>query len=62
MASALGFGPVRVESPQGRADYAAAQRTFAERATPLRDRLIAAIDAVQAGYTRCGTILNASGP
>ncbi|MBC3191996.1 3-methyladenine DNA glycosylase [Pseudonocardia sp. C8] len=36
-----GFTPVRIETPQGRADYARAQAGFAERAAPLRDRLIA---------------------
>ncbi len=38
----LGFEPVRIETPQGKQEYAAAQRGFAERAGPLRDRLIAA--------------------
>ncbi|HEX6683575.1 MAG TPA: hypothetical protein VF062_12310 [Candidatus Limnocylindrales bacterium] len=36
----LGYEPVRVETPEGRAEYAAAQRDFAERAKPLRDKLI----------------------
>jgi hypothetical protein len=40
----LGFPPVRVETPEGRAEYVAAQRSFAERAAPLRDELIRAID------------------
>jgi hypothetical protein len=38
--SALGYEPVRVETPEGRATYAVAQRDFAERAAILRDRLI----------------------
>jgi hypothetical protein len=42
--SALGFDPVPVESAEGRAQYVAAQRMFAERAAPLRARLIEAID------------------
>ncbi|MDP9797229.1 hypothetical protein J2S43_005741 [Catenuloplanes nepalensis] len=42
----LGYPPVRVETPEGRAEYAAAQRGFAERAAPLRARLITAIDAL----------------
>jgi hypothetical protein len=46
--AALGYPPVRVETPEGRAEYAAAQRGFAERAAPLRDRLIRAIDALGA--------------
>ncbi len=41
--SALGYAPVRVETPEGRATYAAAQRGFAERAAVVRDRLIAAL-------------------
>jgi hypothetical protein len=42
--AALGYEPVRVETPEGRAEYAAAQRTFADRAAPLRSRLVDAID------------------
>jgi hypothetical protein len=42
--AALGYEPVRVETPQGRSEYAGHQRGFAERAAPLRARLIAAID------------------
>ncbi|WP_433285926.1 3-methyladenine DNA glycosylase [Micromonospora sp. CA-244673] len=40
----LGYPPVRVETPEGRAEYAAAQRGFAERAGELRGRLLAALD------------------
>lgn len=43
----LGYPPVRVETPEGRAEYAAAQRGFTERAAPLRARLIEAIDALR---------------
>jgi hypothetical protein len=46
----LGYPPVRIETPEGRAEYAMAQRDFAERAAPLRARLIAAIDSAD----RCG--------
>jgi hypothetical protein len=35
-----GFSPVRIETPEGRAHYARAQSAFADRAAPLRDRLI----------------------
>ena len=38
----LGYPPVRIETPEGRAEYAAAQRRFAERASPLRAALIGA--------------------
>ncbi|MEN3264955.1 3-methyladenine DNA glycosylase [Pseudonocardia sp.] len=37
----LGYSPVRIETPSGRAEYARAQAAFGERAAPLRDRLIA---------------------
>jgi len=38
---ALGFDPIRVETPEGRAEYERHQRRFAERGAPIRDRLIA---------------------
>ena len=38
--SALGYAPVRVETSEGRATYAAAQRAFAERAGKLRSRIV----------------------
>ena len=38
--SGLGYKPVAVETPAGKATYAAAQRGFADRAGPLRRRLI----------------------
>src|SRR5581483_1197236 len=41
--AALGYHPVRVETPEGRAEYAAAQRAFAERAAPLRARLLQSV-------------------
>ena len=34
----LGFAPIRVETAEGKAEYAAAQRAFAERGAPLRRR------------------------
>ena len=36
-----GVVPVRIETAEGKATYAAAQRDFARRAEPLRARLIA---------------------
>ena len=36
----LGYEPVRVETAEGKQEYAAAQRAFAERAGRLRSRLI----------------------
>jgi hypothetical protein len=36
----LGFAPVRIETAAGKQEYAAAQRGFAERGAPLRQRLV----------------------
>lgn len=36
----LGLEPVRIETPEGKAAYVDAQRSFAERGRPLRERLI----------------------
>jgi hypothetical protein len=38
----LGFEPVRIETPEGKAAYVEAQRGFAERGAPLRARLVEA--------------------
>ncbi|MEZ5097629.1 MAG: hypothetical protein R2731_16960 [Nocardioides sp.] len=38
--------PVPIETPEGRQEYAAAQRAFADRAAPLRARLLAACRAL----------------
>lgn len=39
--SDLGYRPIPVETTEGKQQYAASQRVFAERAAPLRERLIA---------------------
>jgi hypothetical protein len=44
----LGYQPVRIETPEGKAEYAAAQRGFAEQAAPLRLRLIEECDRLLA--------------
>ena len=44
--TALGLEPVAVETPEGRAAYAAAQRSFALRAAPLRQRLLDVLDGL----------------
>jgi len=36
----LGYQPVAVETPEGKAEYVAAQRVFADRAAPLRAALL----------------------
>jgi hypothetical protein len=38
--AALGYPPIRIETPEGRAEYERRQRDFAERSQPLRQRLI----------------------
>jgi len=41
---ALGFAPITIETPEGRAEYEQHQRSFAARGEPLRARLIALCD------------------
>ena len=38
---ALGFEPIAIETPEGRAEYERHQRAFASRSEPLRERLLA---------------------
>jgi hypothetical protein len=42
--TALGYEPIAIETSDGRAEYVAHQRDFAERASGLRATLIAALD------------------
>jgi hypothetical protein len=42
--AALGFAPIRIELPEGRAEYESRQRDFASRSQPLRARLIATFE------------------
>ena len=44
----LGYLPVRIETPDGKAEYARRQRGFAERAAPLRQALVEVCEAVLA--------------
>jgi hypothetical protein len=48
--SALGYPPVRVETASGKQEYVAAQRAFADRGAPLRQRLV----------EQCGRLLDAA--
>ena len=48
--SALGYTPVRIETRDGRAEYAATQRAFADRAAPLRQDLIDRCAALLDGF------------
>jgi len=43
----LGHEPVRIETPEGRAEYAAQQKAFARRAAPLRARLRATAEKLE---------------
>jgi hypothetical protein len=42
--SALGYQAVAIETAAGKAEYASAQRAFAQRARPLREQLVALCD------------------
>ncbi|QYJ04510.1 hypothetical protein KUV85_02175 [Nocardioides panacisoli] len=44
----LGFEPIRIETPEGKREYADLQRHFADRAAPLRQRLIDECDRLLA--------------
>jgi hypothetical protein len=43
---AWGYQPIRIETPEGKQEYAALQRGFADRAAPLRQRLVAGCEAL----------------
>lgn len=42
-----GYPPIRIETPEGRAEYVRHQRSFSERAQQLRARLLAALDHLE---------------
>lgn len=42
----LGYEPIRIETPSGRAEYAAAQRGFTVRSNALRRRLLEVLDRI----------------
>ncbi len=44
----LGLDPVRIETPEGKQEYVAAQRAFAGRGAPLRQRLVDVCDRLLA--------------
>ncbi len=46
---ALGYAPVAIETPAGREEYEAHQRSFAERSQPLRQQLLALCERLLAG-------------
>ena len=46
--SSLGLTPIRIETAEGKREYAAWQREFADRAAPLRERLVEQCDRLTA--------------
>ena len=64
--SALGYQPVRVETPDGKAEYAAGQREFTSRARGLRERLLDTCDRLLAlggsGQDASGSALARTSP
>lgn len=50
----LGYDPICIETPEGRAEYEQLQRGFAERARPLRESLIALTRAMLVAYSEAG--------
>ncbi|GAA4870525.1 3-methyladenine DNA glycosylase [Serinicoccus chungangensis] len=42
----LGYEPVRIETPEGKREYAEAQRAFARRSNAMRRRLLAVLDGL----------------
>ena len=60
--SALGYRPVAIETADGRAEYVTAQRSFSDRAQPLRERLLAVLDLLPLSSTSRETLaIGASG-
>ncbi|HET6561339.1 MAG TPA: 3-methyladenine DNA glycosylase [Marmoricola sp.] len=47
----LGYEPVRIETVEGKQEYTAAQRVFAERGAPLRGRLLDEVDRLLAAVS-----------
>src|SRR6478735_4012732 len=45
----LGYDPLRIETPEGKAQYAAEQRAFSARGQALRERLAVACDRILLG-------------
>src|SRR5690606_35104257 len=42
----LGYEPIRIETPEGKAEYVRRQRGFTEAAAPLRARLLESIESL----------------
>ncbi|WP_197676149.1 3-methyladenine DNA glycosylase [Nakamurella panacisegetis] len=46
----LGYAPITIETPAGKAEYVAAQRAFADRGQALRGRLVDELDSACEGF------------
>ncbi|KRE33167.1 3-methyladenine DNA glycosylase [Mycobacterium sp. Soil538] len=55
----FGFAPIRVETPDGRREYAAAQEAISGRAAPLRSRLLRGCAALAEAGRRSGPGISA---
>ncbi len=53
--SELGYEPVRIETPEGKAEYAAAQRGFSVRGQQLRSEILDALDGLVDNEMPTGT-------
>jgi hypothetical protein len=49
--SSVGLAPIRIETPEGRAEYEAEQRRLTKKAEPLRARLIASLNVALSAST-----------
>jgi hypothetical protein len=49
---AYGFEPIQIESSEGREEYVQEQRRLAERASPIRDRLLIVYQALVPSHNR----------
>jgi hypothetical protein len=47
--TSIGIEPIRIEAPEGKAEYVAAQRAFADRAARLREQLVQVCDRLLIG-------------
>lgn len=47
--TSLGYPPIAIETPEGRAQYVRLQREYAEQARPLRERLVASCERILRG-------------
>jgi len=54
--SACGLAPIKIETPEGRSEYAEYQRIFAGKAAPLRSRLAAAFRRLSAALGAADSI------